>query len=531
LLYELFTGTLPFEGKVALGMRQVSSTDRIPDIFPGDPKFPTRINEFLRQLTASDPTKRPESAAEIMAQIAELVQETEGTAAPPPTGISHALESGEYRQREAESLIQENITPWQRGEFALSATHFVLLDILLHDLRQLITSDVNSLMLRGALEYNQQIETWWQQCNDVERQRAVWHAVAHGTDAVRLHAIGLAISTFWVSNVSLEMINNVGKRLMPPSDFTPTALEFLERALPVQDTWNTDSNLAETDDNLRNLATSDSPLADRAAALIGTAHRTRAMSALSTTVGQAHPALIAFEQAGSLPNGVSSSDRLRLTLLLAVRQLTRNPLNALTRYGWVALGNSLALGLIVYVTFRAADPFNIVSNTRLLNTLGLGLLFGMIYAIGAWIAQHIAQRLQVAPFLVRAVLGTLAGGAILAAAFGLFQQLVYDDTIDPSVSITCGLLYVVGFAFSVDMPDVWQVLVSAAGVTAAFLIPWHSYLADSDMRPPFVFDETHPNRVIVLIIVASLILAFTAKGYRWRELLRRSNLMAQPTEK
>ncbi len=522
LLYELFTGSQPYEGRVALGMRQISHREHIPDIFATDARFPSRINAFLRQLTDPEPRVRPPSARQAMEEIAKLLHGTEESNASTGTGISYALESAEYRQREAKSLLEQSLGLWQQGEFSLSMTHFVLLDILLRDLPELAESDVNSLMLRGALEYNQQIDTWWKQSNDKERQRAVWHAVAHGDDPVRLHAIGLSVTTSWVHDVSLETINNVGKRVMPVSEFTPTGLEFLERALPTRDTWQIDDALIQTDDNLLALAVSSSPLADRAAALIGTGHRTRAMLALPKGFNQAHPILVAYEQAGNLPGQMRFADQLKLILLLAGQQLTRNPVEALSHYGWAALGNSLALGLMIYVTFRAADPNNVLSNARLLNTLGLGLLFGMIFGAGVWTVRHIGQRLQVAPFEIRAILAVLIGGAIVAAAIGLFQQLVYDDIIEPGVSITSGILYVLGFAISVEMPDILQVLLGAAGVIAAFLIPWQSYLADNDMRPPFVFDETQPGRAIVLIIAASLILALTVKGYRWREVLHRS---------
>src|SRR5262249_31205318 len=157
---------------------------------------------------------------------------------------------------EAESLIQNHVGPWQQGEYTLSLTHFVLLDILLRNLPSLINGDVRSLMLRGALECNQQVDYWWKECTDTERQRACWHAAAQGDDAVRLHAVTLAVTTLWVRHASNETIDNIGKRMMPISDFTATALEFLERALPARQKWEVDDRFAETDDNLRALATS-----------------------------------------------------------------------------------------------------------------------------------------------------------------------------------------------------------------------------------------------------------------------------------
>src|SRR5262249_51126272 len=162
---------------------------------------------------------------------------------------------------------------------------------------------------------------------------------------------------------------------MPVSEFTPVVLEFLERSLPARNEWIPDATRPETDDNLRALAMSRSPLADRAAALIGTAKRTHAMIGLPKSLGQANPILVAYETARTLPAGYSTLDRIRLLLMLAFRQLTRNPSAALSQYGWTALGNCFAMGLIIYVTFRARDVANVNSSTVMLNTLGLGLLY------------------------------------------------------------------------------------------------------------------------------------------------------------
>src|SRR5205085_2280136 len=117
-----------------------ATQDRMPDITFKNPNLPTKLNEYLWQLTESDPTKRPTSATEIMKAIGEVMQGIAGEAGPAPvTGITLALESGAYRQREAETLLQQNLSHWGKGEFTLSLTHFVLLDILLRDLKQLIT--------------------------------------------------------------------------------------------------------------------------------------------------------------------------------------------------------------------------------------------------------------------------------------------------------------------------------------------------------------------------------------------------------
>lgn len=157
----------------------------------------------------------------------------------------------------------------------------------------------------------------------------------------------------------------------------------------------------------------------------------------------------------------------------------------------------------------------------MLNTLGLGLMYGLIYGAGVWAALHIGQRLQVAPYWVRTVLGAVVGGLIVAFGINLFQTLYYDDVIEPAVSIGSGILYVVGFAASVGLPIVMQIVLGSAGVALAFLIPWANYLSNPDFRPPFIFDEGRLETVGPLIIAAALIVAFVTFGYVWWQAAQR----------
>lgn len=525
LLYQLFTGQLPYEGQYALGMRQIAKHDLLEDATHLNPDLPATLNDVLRRLTDPDPLRRPESAAAVLQHITELLYGPKtivSTTAPTAQGITLALESGAYREREAEGLIQPSLAFWQKGEFSLSATHFVLLDILLRDLQKLLTPDVRSMMLRGALEHDHQVDYWRAQCTDAERQKACSHALLHGNDTVRLKAIQLALNARWIRDATPEMINAASTYLMPPSDATVLGLQFLEQALPPRSRWVTDESLRVTDDQLCALALSRSPVAEGAAMLIGRMRRTRAMLGLIGSHGSVSPALTAFETARGLPDTLTAVQRFRLSTRLAFRQLTRQPLKAFREYLWAAGGNVLAFGMMIYVVFRAQDPLNFLYEKRVLNGLALGLLYGLLLAMGIWAARHIAQRLRIVPFAVRVVIGIAIGGLIAAEGFSLYQQYVYLDVIDPATALGSGLLYVIGFAISVKLPTIAQWLISAVGVAGAFLLPWYAYLANPDLRPPFIFDETAPQSAVPLVLSAALLLAILALGYRWRPLLQRA---------
>ncbi|MEP7284948.1 MAG: protein kinase [Chloroflexota bacterium] len=527
LLYQLFTGQLPYEGRAALGMRQLNADtdERLQDITLVDPTLPVTLNDLLGQLTDPDPINRPPSAVKIAQDITAILQGLPGSHEAAKTNTPYALASDAYRQLEAKYVIDQYIIPWSQGQFSVRLTHFVLLDSLLRSLSALVTPDVRTLMLRGALEYNQQIDYWWEIGSEAERQQACWHAVLNGDSDVSLKALRLVMTVVQTHATSQENISAVGKRLLPLSDFTPVALEFLEKSLPTSKKWADEipqSQLNETDDNLCTVAMSDAPLAHRAAVLIGTARRTHAVIGLHSSPGQRDPIFIAYETAGSLPSQIALMKRLRLMARLAVLQLTRQPLTALSQYAWAVLGNVLAFALIVYLSFRSSDSTNFFAVARLLNTLGYGLIFGLIYATGIWVGRHISQRLRVVPFWLRAVFGTAVGGLIVAWGFILFNRLVYAnidiEMIMPTASIINGWLYVAGFVVSVNLPVGIQILLGALGIAVAYLLPWLIYLTNPDAIPPFIFDDTYPYTAFALSGIAALVAAFVTLGYCWRDI-------------
>jgi hypothetical protein len=249
------------------------------------------------------------------------------------------------------------------------------------------------------------------------------------------------------------------------------------------------------------------------------------MVGLPRVFGELNPTLIAYETAGSLPDKIPALEQVKLALALAARQLTRNRPEAVRQFLWAAAANSLAFGSLYFITLRGTD---ILGQFRLLNTLGLGLLLGLVFGTGVWLARHIAQRLLVAPYWLRVALGTIAGGLIVAATFSLYHSIVLsDDGIDPAVSIPSGLIYVLGFALSTSLTLPAQIVLSAAGVIAALILPWPNYVLN-EITPPIILADlfitpdlpsSMPNALALATFYAFL-LAVVALGYRWRRRLR-----------
>jgi len=107
-------------------------------------------------------------------------------------GITSRLIRGVPRTRSG------NLDPAEvgRGSAVLHVDddHFVLLDILLRDLRTLVTNDVRSLMLRGALEFNQHVDYWWKESATRTSARLLARDFAWFRCG-QLGALNLAVST------------------------------------------------------------------------------------------------------------------------------------------------------------------------------------------------------------------------------------------------------------------------------------------------------------------------------------------------
>lgn len=510
LLHLLFAGELPYNGEFSHGAKLLAGAEALPDVTAINPRLPPELNVCLRQLTHFDPMQRPASAGSAAQSIAALFSAGER---PSWSGL---LGTRAYYERETQTLVGRALGAWRAGDFALSLTEFIVLNEMLRESPSLVTPEVCGLMLRGALQFQQDIEAWWGRAPDDQRQRACWHALTDAAPALR--AMALAAPMPWAADIEPGQLDSAVSRLDPTSsEVAETALTFLERAisLPTGERGDTSwaaVNLPHTARYLSAVASGDLPQAARAAALIGKARMT---SAFNTLLGNpvARPTLIALEAARGFPPGVPLSRRGRLMARLAVWQLTREPTQALYQFLWTVAGCVLAMGLMIYALWRSPDLFG---TARMFNTLGLGLLFGLINGIGVWLSRHLADRLRLIPFAVRAGLGTVLGGLVVGRGFTLLHELFYQGELTAGIALGSGLAFVAGFALTVKLPTLPQILIGAGGVLAAYLVPWFIYASQLDfITPPFYFDEANPGGSILLAAVASALLATLTLGHRW----------------
>jgi hypothetical protein len=147
--------------------------------------------------------------------------------------------------------------------------------------------------------------------------------------------------------------------------------------------------------------------------------------------------------ARSLPPGIPNWLRVQALIRIGVRQLTDRPLMLLADYGLLALACSLALGLFIQLTFRAPE---FLRSERILNALGVGLLFGTQIALGLMVARRIAERLKVMQTFLRVEVAALVGGLITGGAFANFHVLYYHIEGNSPHLVPGALIFASGFA-------------------------------------------------------------------------------------
>jgi hypothetical protein len=116
---------------------------------------------------------------------------------------------------------------------------------------------------------------------------------------------------------------------------------------------------------------------------------------------------------------------------------------------------------------------------------------------------------------------------VVAAAFTLYNQVALDNAIDPLVALYSGVLYVSGFAIGEGLA-LWATgVLGAAGVAAALLIPWFSYI-QNDITPSLDFGDLDTSVIVVLAVGAALLATVLTLGYRLRVRRALTLLRARP---
>lgn len=525
MLYEMFTGQLPWKGAKILGIQQLHASDEIPDPAEINPNLPAGLMTVLRRLTAANPATRPPSVGAAMQAIYASFNT-------PPIVISTQYVADELSRHNnnAEQLLQASLAGWQMGDngATLSLTKFAYIELKEGRARpESIPATTQHFLLYNALLFGYNDDVWWgkvpnpQERSDIagqllhrENRAITTRVIRHLTNDMEIQALKLGLPEK-ATRALLETA--IGSKDMALKE---ESLQFLRSFTPASKKWLPNAFGNETDHLLSTLAQEDTPLGDAAAGLIGhvgSAFATREILKFKDQDRRDEVLLLIQKNAGSLPGSIPANLRARISGEWLLDRLTARPLTLLLAYLSTFAGAALCAGLQVYLTYRLP---NFMDLERITISTERGLILGASLGFGILVVKLIVESFPETNTAGRLLIASLAGGVILSATLFIYDVL-FLQTVPEITLIAAGcLLWAAGFALAgLIRRRGWKMLLSYASVLLALTTTWfvHIRLAatPSVMSPIFFYEYSwSAAQVMQTILIVSLPLALLANLVR-----------------
>jgi len=498
LLYEMFTGHLPWNGEKQLGMEQTHSRQEIPDPREFNQRLPPLTVEVLRRATSADPQQRPASAGEVMRLLLGVFKVSPGDLPGPGTPDDKATQN-----RDVEELLQQGLSQWKstNGLYNLGLTNFVLVDL---EREKINSNALRRFMLSQALTYGYYDDEWWLMVGNPRERMAVssevlgkknetiaGRIVRHLMGDRTIHALPGALPETMASTL-LEIGTKTDNVLLRQQIF-----DGIRALAKPGHAWSDPVSDTEQMRKLGFLALEDSESGDSAAELIGHLHSSTAVEAVIDQGDheRKHDTLLLIQrEAGSLPSLVPGSVRFRLSIESYTNRLVQQPISLFGAYTTAFLGAALGISIQVYVTYRLPDFFDVA---RITTALEQGLIVGSIFGLGIFITRIIMERFQTPATFPRILLGTIAGGMLINLSLFIFHVL-FLNTPPAGFLITAGSA-LIALAFAVSSlfdSRLVRMGLSIIAILTAIMGTWLIHINFStsliDLTPIFRYDYAWP---------------------------------------
>jgi serine/threonine protein kinase len=494
LLYEMFTGQLPWNGKKQLGMEQLTSNQELPDPRDFNNNLPPLVTDVLRRITSADPDSRPPSTTEIMRAIKHIFNIQ--AAAKPSEGN---LDGGVVRDEDVEELLKRAFTQWKSTDetYNLGLTKFALVNLK----RDRINMDMyNHFMLSQALTYAYDDDQWWLAVRDPRERLAIsskllrkhnevitGRVIAHlaGDPNIRSFPVGLPENlTTTLLDIGVKTENTFLRREI---------FDGLQMLTQPTGAWGDRVMDGDQSKRLGVFALEDSEFGDTAAGLIG---HLRSASAVRVLLNHSNDArkidalLMVQQAAGSLPSFVPGNVRFRLSVEWVVNRLIQESVSLIGAYMLAFLGATLGVGIQVYLTYNLP---NFLDAARITTSLEQGLIVGAVFGLGIFIIRVVMERFQASAALPRVFVGAIMGGISMNLALLIFHVLFLNTP--PSGFLITAACMLIAFTFAVGGLFRWRLLrmfLSSVSVFVSIMGTWwiHTHYAASlvDLTPFFRYD-------------------------------------------
>ena len=496
LLFEMFTGQLPWNGKRQLGVEQLHSSEQLPDPCEYVAGLPRPITDALRRVTSADPDLRPRSAGEVMKMIAYIFKV-------PAESLQEnkRYEESVARRKDAEELLRNGLAQWEssKGSFQSGLTQFALMDL---QLEKSNSEPFNRFMLTQALTYGYNDDEWWARVSNPRERLLVSSALLAKenefiTARILRHLTSdpeiLASVKGLPKNMAIALLT-IGTKTNDPT-LRKQIFVGLRTLLPPGKAWRDPPLPPEQIKRLGILALEDSESGDTTAELIGHLRSPSAIRVVLRHLDEERKidALLLVQQvAESLPAFVPAGVRFRLSLEWILQRLTQQSMNLIGAYVLAFLGAALGVGLQVYFTYNLP---NFLDTARMATSLEQGLIIGSVLGLGIFLSRLLVERFQASSAFLRVFLATIAGGMFVNISFLMFHVL-FLNTPPKGFLITLGCL-LIAFSFAVSgliRRRLVKMLLTSLSTFMAIIGTWwiHINLATSpaEWTPMFKYDYT-----------------------------------------
>jgi serine/threonine protein kinase len=510
MLFEIFTGQLPWNGEKILGMQQLYSRIEIQDPCEVNQNLSPGLKDVLRQLTSSDPALRPLSAGAAVGRIMDAFQQRS-----PMTEIVNGKPDVTTAQ-DARVLLEQKLSDWKtkNKQTWLSPTRFAMVHMeLKRNPPAAIEGPLAQFLLYHSIAYAAHDPYWWQKISDPRDQAAALLALLERrNDVITARVLSYLLE-------SQKVLALFRSRAAPLSTFllglarqaknpavAAQLLSLVQSIISASREWNDVIIPAEQGAQLGELALQENDLGTQAVELI---IRARSKSAIEFLTKNASGSELAFllsnisERTGSLPSVVNSGLRTRIFLDSVGQQLTTQPARLLGAYGMALLGSVIGIALYNYLAVRLPD---FLDPEQISTALFRGLVTGFVFSLGIFLSRLMAERFEQVSFPIRFGFAATSGTLVTSAAFFLFH-VVFVNTAPSGFLIPAGC-FLIACSYSLGRLIPWRpakMLISSMAIFAAIAgTLWiHRTFATfiTELTPLFQFDSQWSFTQISLTIL------------------------------
>lgn len=532
VLYEMFTGQLPWDGMISLASRQLQAGDTLPDPTEVNPALSSRLATVLRAMTAADPDSRPATAAQALNMLHDALDTPLAPGAPievPLDATKKQLDMTKLDVTDAANLLKDGLAAQDlaREKVGLPLTSFFCIDAVCSRSAEPplpLDDRARQFMLRAALAHGHRIEQWWQRLPSLEKRLecCVQTLAFEDEEAVEravtclLRPPDSTLKDFVLPPASAERLLALASQGADIA-FQMDALDLLGRTAGREGRWQETAFTPAADEKLAQIAMSDGFEAKEAARLIGKSRSLKASQSLTRAWThdlnpRAFAALLTIQKtAGEFPPSMPLLMRLQLSGQIGLQQLVSGFNHLIPPLLWTMVGSTLGVAFQVYATVRLRGFFAI---DRILITIERGLFLGILMGLGIFATRLIVKRFDVVKPIPRLLLGTVIGAAIINISVVLYQLLFLKAAPVGWLIALGSVLIVLGFAVSSLLSrPAWLVraLISFVFAEIGVVLPWLLSIG-TGLDPIFHYEYTWPlQQVLFISSIVALCITFVSQ--------------------